>query len=541
MNPIIPGFAPDPSVVRVGDTYFLVNSSFHIFPGLPIYASKDLVSWKHIGKFQPAYFNYAPRYNVFVLTMRLGNAINRQSQLSLALSSTKLNQEDDSGNYMCATGGLYAPTIRHHEGVFYVVCTNVIHVGENDTTHQNFIVSTTDIWGDQWSDPVFLDFDGIDTSIIWDNDGHSYMHGSAAPGPMTTIKLFEIDLNTGKKLSDEKIIWRGTGGIWPEGPHIYKEDDGWYYLIISEGGTFEDHMITVARSRSIWGPYEANPQNPILTARGTDEYVQHTGHSDIVQDVQGNWWAVCLGVRKDRLNRYVMGRETFLTSMEWPVGRWPRMDQVKISLSSDLANTLPDTASNLSVTPGIDWCYIRDTDLVTHEIIDNGRSIILTASEHDLCHAGTDSRVTFVGKRQRQLKGHSQVAVQHASAGTQVNAGLCVYKDEHRFARIYLDFETPAMVFEFVNKAKSINRSKKIAVDFKEGDEAATWFKVEYLESSYKFLYRLDQDSSWVDFEDLDTLELTGHDFVGPIVGIFAFTKAVYMRTSVNFRMLEIE
>lgn len=442
---------------------------------------------------------------------------------------------------MCATGGLYAPTIRHHNGVFYVVCTNVIHAGEQDGTHQNFIVSTADIWGDQWSDPVFFEFDGIDTSILWDNDGRSYMHGSAAPGPMTTIKLFEIDVNTGKKLSHEKIIWRGTGGIWPEGPHIYKSNDGWYYLFISEGGTFEDHMITVARSKSVWGPYEANPHNPILTARGTDEYVQHTGHSDIFQDLQGNWWAVCLGVRKDPLKRYVMGRETFLTPMKWAPGSWPRISQVKISLPSDLPDASPDTVSTLSATPGVDWCYIRDANLARHKILENGRDIILTASEYDLCQTSSDGRVTFLGKRQRQLKGHSQVAVQRVSVGTQVNAGLCVYKDEHRFARIYVDFETPTIVFEFVNKARSIDRSKKIAVDFQESDAGTTWFKLEYLESSYIFSYRFEQNSQWVDFGDLDTLELTGHDFVGPIVGIFAFTKAVDRRTDVSFKMLEIE
>ncbi len=146
---------------------------------------------------------------------------------------------------MCATGGLYAPTIRHHEGIFYVVCTNVIHVDENDGTHQNFIVSTTDIWGDQWSDPVFFDFDGIDTSIIWDSDGRSYMHGSAAPGPMTTIKAIRNRSQYGKEAHRmRKIIWRGTGGIWPEGPHIYGKDDGWFYLLISEALS-EDHMITV--------------------------------------------------------------------------------------------------------------------------------------------------------------------------------------------------------------------------------------------------------------------------------------------------------
>lgn len=467
-----------------------------------------------------------------------GNAINRQSQLSLALTRTKINLEE-GGSFMCAAGGLYAPTIRHYAGRFYVICTNVIHAGEQEGTHQNFIVSTADIWGDQWSDPVFFDFDGIDTSILWDDDGRSYMHGSAAPGPMTTINLFEIDVDTGKKLSDEKIIWRGTGGIWPEGPHIYKKDDGWYYLVISEGGTFEDHMITVARSKSVWGPYEANPHNPILTARGTDEYVQHTGHSDIFQDSQSNWWAVCLGVRKDRSKRYVMGRETFLTSIEWPTGSWPRVNQVKIGLPSDLTTTLPGTVSSLSATPNVDWCYIRDADLSKHKIVENGREIVLTADENDLSQASPENRVTFVGKRQRQLEGHSQVAVQNVSPGTQVNAGLCVYKDEYRFARIYLEFGTPAIVLEFVNKAKSIDKSKKIAVDLK--DAATTWFRTEYLESHYKFSYRLQQDSPWIDFGDLDTLELTGHDFVGPIVGIFASTKPMNGRTDIKFEMLEIE
>lgn len=482
----------------------------------------------------------SPRFSVYVLTLGPGNAINRQSQLSLALTQTKLNSEE-GGEFMCATGGLYAPTIRHHNGIFYVICTNVIHVGEQEGTHQNFIVSTTDIWGGQWSDPVSFDFEGIDTSILWDDDGRSYIHGSAAPGPMTTIKLFEIDVSTGKKLSDEKIIWRGTGGIWPEGPHIYKKDDGWYYLFISEGGTFEDHMITVARSKSVWGPYAANPHNPILTARGTNEYVQHTGHSDIFQDSQGNWWAVCLGVRKDRFKRYVMGRESFLTSVDWPAESWPRMNQVKLGLPSELPNILPDTVSSLSATPDVDWCYIRNADLAMHKIAENGKEIVLKANEFDLSQSSPESRVTFVGKRQRQLEGHSQVAVRHVPVGTQVNGGLCVYKDEHRFARIYLDFKTPAIVFEFVNKAKSIDRIKKIAIDLKRSNAVTTWFKIDYLESHYRFSYRLEQDPQWIDLGDLDTLELTGHDFVGPIVGIFASTKPMNEQTDIKFEMLEID
>jgi beta-xylosidase len=175
---------------------------------------------------------------------------------------------------MHITGGLYAPTIRYNNGTIYVVCTNILHAENSDKgVAKNFIVSTTDIWSGVWSDPVYFEFDGIDPSIFFDDDGKSYMQGSASPGPMTKIHLFEIDLQTGKKLSEEKKIWDGTGGIYPEGPHMYKKDS-WFYIMISEGGTCEGHMITVARSKNIWGPYEPFQQNPILTARDTTEYIR---------------------------------------------------------------------------------------------------------------------------------------------------------------------------------------------------------------------------------------------------------------------------
>ncbi|KPM40589.1 hypothetical protein AK830_g5961 [Neonectria ditissima] len=198
LNPIIPGFAPDPSLVKVSDWYFLVNSTFHLFTGLPIYASRDLISWKHIG-----------------------NAINRRDQLSLAQSDTKFAELPDSPDeVLLATGGLYAPTIRYHEGTFYVVCTNIIHPGGDDV-HQNFVVTTEDVWKGQWSDPVYFEFKGIDPSILFDGD-KTYIQGSAALGSSTKINLFEIDLATGKKLTEERSIWGGTGGVYPEGPHLYK-------------------------------------------------------------------------------------------------------------------------------------------------------------------------------------------------------------------------------------------------------------------------------------------------------------------------------
>ena len=203
-NPILPGFYPDPSICRVGEDYYLVNSSFEFFPGVPLWHSRDLVNWEQKG---------------YVLT--------RESQLPLRNGRT--------------SGGIFAPTIRCHNGRFYMITTNVTDGG-------NFFVWTDDING-EWSDPVWIDHEGIDPSLFWDDDGKVYYAGTGRYEQ--GIYQFEIDLETGKKLSDTKIIWKGTGGKCPEGPHMYKINS-WYYLMIAEGGTEYGHKETIARSRSVW-------------------------------------------------------------------------------------------------------------------------------------------------------------------------------------------------------------------------------------------------------------------------------------------------
>jgi beta-xylosidase len=192
--------------------------------------------------------------------------LNRTSQLSLQQSLTKLCDPDHAGAQIAAQGGLYAPSIRYHQGTFYIVCTNVLHKGYlplDDDEQHNFILSTTDIWADEWSDPVFYDFVAIDTSLFWDDDDRVYVIGASGPAPETKIRQFEIDLKTGKKLSEVKMLWAGITKVYPEGPHMYKKD-GWYYLLIAEGGCFDAHHVNMARSRDIWGPYEVNPANPVL-------------------------------------------------------------------------------------------------------------------------------------------------------------------------------------------------------------------------------------------------------------------------------------
>ncbi|KAL1888273.1 hypothetical protein Sste5346_009665 [Sporothrix stenoceras] len=252
-----------------------------------------------------------------------GNAINDPDQLNLQAALTTLVTPPNKPEFY-ATAGLLAPTIRFHKGKFYIICTNA-DIGPTGYTVQNFYVTTDDIWSGKWSKPINVDFKGIDTSLFFDDDDRVYVQGSWSLGvgkqPSSTIKQFEIDIATGKALSKAKEIWSGFSREDAEGPHIYRKD-GYYYLVIAEGGTFEHHMVTAARSTNIWGPYESYGKNPLTTADGTDRYVQNTGHTDLFQDASGAWWAVLLGVRNDQ-GRHPMGRETFLTPVTWPTGGWP--------------------------------------------------------------------------------------------------------------------------------------------------------------------------------------------------------------------------
>ncbi|KAJ6027073.1 glycosyl hydrolase [Penicillium canescens] len=524
INPIIPGFAPDPSIVGVAGWYFLVNSTFHLFPGLPIYASKDLVSWRQIG----GRLNYSPLLRTN--EPRLGHAINRRDQLSLSKSATRLSAPSPStgGKILPATAGLYAPTIRYHAGKFYVVCTNALYnKNTGQVGKQNFLVSTTDIWSDIWSDPVYFDFVGIDPDLFFD-DGKIYITGSATPGPWTRINCFEIDIETGKRLLDERTIWTGTGGVYPEGPHIYKRN-GWYYLLIAEGGTHLTHMITMARSRSIWGPYESCPNNPILTANGTDEYIQHTGHGDLFEDNDGQWWAVCLAVRKDKRGRYAMSRETFLTSAKWH-GEWPSLEPVKL-VPRALSNR--NETPSLSAGPLIDYVYIRDVSLGKYSFNESNSNITLTASSTDL--SDPEASPTFVGKRQRLLEGQSSVTVAGISdtwSSARLKCGLAYYKDEHRYIRIFFDASDSSVAFEEKNSAQEIVRTSCQALE-KTPDSIS--LRMEYTEQEFHLMYALESGPHkvWIRLALVDTMDMTDPDFVGPVIGVFAVSETEGVK--VNF------
>jgi xylan 1,4-beta-xylosidase len=291
-NPVIPGFYPDPSVCRVDDDYYLVTSSFEYFPGVPIFHSKDLVNWRQIG-----------------------HVLTRDIQLPL-----------QGARY---SGGIYAPTIRHHDGKFCVITTNVSQGG-------NFFVTAEDPAG-EWSEPVWVDHPGIDPSLLFDDDGRVYLTSNGN-------RQFELDVDTGKALTSVRTTWAGTGGGDMEAPHLYKLGD-MYYLLVAEGGTARGHMVTAARSSGPWGPFESCPHNPILSNRGVkDDAVQATGHADLVQAHDGSWWVVFLAVRDlpgEFPHVHTLGRETFLAPVTWTADGWPVVNTTGTVREKMDAATLP--------------------------------------------------------------------------------------------------------------------------------------------------------------------------------------------------------
>ena len=285
-NPILAGFYPDPSIERVGEDYYLVNSSFAYFPGIPLFHSRDLVTWTQIG-----------------------NVIDRPGQF--AFGAIGLSR------------GIFAPDITYHRGVFYLVSTCIDCGG-------NFVLTATDPAG-PWSDPVWVDIDGIDPALFFDDDGSAWILNNGPPvgTPLydghRAIWIQRFDERALQPVGPRTLLINGgvdlaARPIWAEGPHLFRKD-GWYYLITAEGGTAEQHAEVVYRSRDVTGPYRPGPGNPILTQRDLDPARPHpitsAGHADFVTTPAGDWWSVFLGARPYRDNYYNIGRETFLLPVKW--------------------------------------------------------------------------------------------------------------------------------------------------------------------------------------------------------------------------------
>lgn len=398
-NPIVPGFHPDPSIVRVGEDYYLANSSFAFFPGVPIHHSRDLVHWRLVG-----------------------NALTTEAQLPLARAGV--------------SAGIWAPTLRHHAGRFYLVTTNMTNGG-------NFLVTAKDPAG-PWSPPLWIDRQGWDPDLFFDDDGRVYYTRSGEDERKRPALLqAEIDLRTGKLKGSLKAIGFGSGGFGPEGPHLYKIGAR-YYLLVAEGGTHSGHMVTLFRGPKPWGPFEPAPRNPILTQRDRLlERVQATGHADIVQASDGGWWMVFLGIRNFGSPMHMMhtlGRETFLAPVKWGDDGWPVVNEGAAIREQAVAASLP--ASRPWPTPAVrddfdgpalspDWVFLRNPQRGSFSLTDKPGALTLVGAADSLSGRGSPS---FVGRRQQDLRARVATLVTFDAKADEDEAGVTVfYDDRHHY------------------------------------------------------------------------------------------------------------
>ncbi|MGP3966096.1 glycoside hydrolase family 43 protein [Streptomyces sp. 6N223] len=389
-NPVIPGFAPDPSVCRVGDDYYLAVSSFEYFPGVPIWHSRDLVRWRQIG-----------------------NVLDRPEQLALPPA-------------LHASGGVYAPTLRHHDGRFWLVTTVVGGAG-------TIIVTAEDPAG-PWTDPVRLDIPSIDPDLAWDEDGRCWC-------TFAGVRTVPIDPVAGRLLGTPQRIWSGTGLQYPEGPHLYRID-GWWYLLLSEGGTERGHAVSIARGRTPRGPFEPCPANPILSHRSTDHPIQNTGHGDLVRARDGSWWMVLLGVRpRGRTPSFHgLGREVFLAPVRWEDG-WPVVGPLELEQPAPPGVEGVDAAEGTDASDGFDdfdeprlrpwWVSVRERPAGAVRLDERPGHLVLHARGTTLDRPGA----VLVGRRQRHPDTSARTRVDAAEG----RGGLTIRLDEAHHYEVEAD------------------------------------------------------------------------------------------------------
>lgn len=412
-NPIIPGFYPDPSVCRVGEDFYMVCSSFEAYPGIPVFHSRDLANWEQIG---------------YAMTKENGFHV-------------------DANTY---AGGVMAPTIRYHQGIFYIINCNFADQG-------NFIVTAKNPAG-PWSMPHWLsDVPGIDASFFFDEDGKCYVMGTGDviehPDGSTERGIWaaEYDIAEFRIIGEPVAIWDSAlrGAASPEAPHIYKIGE-YYYLMIAEGGTEHYHAVTIARSKTVLGWYEGNPANPVMTHRqfGFDYPIANAGHADFVDTPEGNWYAVMLASRTIEGIYKNLGRETYLCPVIWERG-WPifspRTGKLEWEYPADAH--LPWTEYPKEVerdeflkpqlamywtfwgTPYDDFWRIADSHLylkcLPHGMAEDLKGFGYPKKKGDC--------VAFLGRRQRQIHFNVSLAMRFMPKGAESAGFVVLQASNHQF------------------------------------------------------------------------------------------------------------
>lgn len=455
-NPIISGYHPDPSICRVGEDFYLVNSTFEFFPGVPVYHSKNLANWELIGY-----------------------TLDRESQLKLEGCRP--------------SGGIYAPTIRWHDGMFYMTTTNVSNGG-------NFIVHTDDL-SKGWSEPVWIEQGGIDPSLLFDDDGKVYFTSTGMDNGKQAIMICELNPLTGEKYTPSKVLSYGCGGRYPEGPHLYKIR-GKYYLMLAEGGTEYGHMETMQRSDSPYGPFEACPYNPILSHReDTRERIYCTGHADIVDDANGNWWMVCLAVRPcgkapNRVLLHNLGRETFLAPITWTQDGWPIAGEgglIDLEMDAPLpGEALPaccDFADDFSKEAfPLRYNYLRNPHTENYVRLPGQKRMLLKGTAVTLNEMDSP---TWIGIRQKELDSVTSARVIAGEGPVGMRAGLTAYYSMDYHYEIYVKKEADGWYAELakhIHDMYAVSARTAVTLD----EEGGIYFRIQSDAEAYHFQLSMD-------------------------------------------------
>ncbi len=507
-NPILPGFYPDPSICRVAEDYYLVTSTFAYYPGVPIFHSKDLIHWNQIG-----------------------NILNRREQLFLEGAET--------------SEGIFAPTIRYHDGIFYMITTNVTP----NNKHGNFIVTATDPAG-PWSDPYPLGSSGIDPSLFFDDDGTCYYcgtqerrEGSQYYGD-NEIYIQKLDLQTMQLTGESYPAWHGAlrNVEWPEGPHLYKKD-GWYYLLISEAGTGHEHAVSIARSKSLTEPFEGYKGNPILTHRhlGRNYPIVNVGHPDIVETQNGEWWMVCLASRTKGGYYRNLGRETYLVPFIWENG-WPVINPGKGIIESTVPTpNLPH--SSVDVVPPredfdctelpMNYMYIRNPKEENYSLTARPGYLQLKLDADTISSQG---RPSFVCRRQLSFDFMAKTAVSFEPKAENERAGLVLYQSQSYHYQFLIGKKGDKTTLSLIRTEKG--QEETIVMAVLDSFYPEIILRISQEEQDLTFSYSTDDKiyrtlADHVDARILSTDVAGG--FVGTTIGVYATSNGIASNTTADF------
>jgi xylan 1,4-beta-xylosidase len=525
-NPILAGGYPDPSICRVGNEFIMVNSSFEYFPALPIHKSKDLVNWE-----------------------LAGHGLNRLEQVS-----GQINLIDVQSN-----GGIHAPTIRFHNGKYHIITTNVYYDEiKQRATATNFIITSSKPEG-PWSNPIIIKgAPGIDPDIFFDDDGRVWYTGNHQPldptfNGETEIWMQELDPNSFQLIGQRFFVWRGAcGGVWAEGPHIYKKD-GNYYLLIAEGGTSFNHSIMVAVSDTISGPYVSNERNPIFSSRhlSYDNWVHSTGHGDLVELEDGRWYVMMLGVRGDVKRKSNMGRETFIAPVSWEIEPYdwkerkivwpviaPQTGKILKNNPMIFSETTPNKETyfvdNFNDTNlGLAWNRRRAPMQKMIDLASNPGSLRLYTNHNKLQER---KRANFTGIKQTESDFSFETKMTFSPTSDSDEAGIAIVQKDNNFLSLTLKQSSDdiALELKLMNEIQTSIASKKIDYNSKQPIQ----LKVESFNNKYHFYYALENQKFQL-LAEVAANHLLSHGYTGAHIGLYATSNGQMSTGYVDFDRVE--